>query len=143
MIRTVLALAWIVILGGCRCGKIGAVNPAMRVTVQRQDSAYIFRFDYCSDPRTTSDIYAVRIVPHGPPERADEIPPHCEIKWTGGAALIEGQWRYGRVPSGFSMTTCKPLEPSHKYDVYINSTGYATFEILANGEVKLEGQSCP
>jgi hypothetical protein len=123
------------------CDDFRAADPGVDIKVVHENGDYMFSFRTCRDQRIGVPWLNVTEGVTG----GSDAPAHCEIS-TRDASIkaISGSWKYGELPPGYEIKTCKPLKPGSTYEVQVVGAGGGrrVFFVRPDGSVELREGTC-
>lgn len=116
-------------------------DPGVNIDITKSSSGYRLTFRSCRNHKVgVSWIHVTEGVTGGA-----DAPPHCEVLAPDPATRrIVDEWEYGTTPSGYTLSTCKPLQPGSVYEVQVDGAGGGrrVFSLSASGSIELREGSC-
>jgi hypothetical protein len=132
----VLSLAAAILIA---CDDFRAADPGVDINVTREGSDYLFSFRTCRGDRIGVPWLSVTEAGGG------RMPAYCELS-TRDANIVpmSGSWKYGELPSGYEMKTCKALAAGGTYEVQVVGAGGGrrVFFVSPDGSIELREGTC-
>jgi hypothetical protein len=102
-------------------------EPGIAIRARKLDERVVFEFRYCSGEA----VRAINWI-----SVSDEAEARCELRRDNSREPLVA-WEYGTTPTGFTLPSCRPLEPGRSYEIYVRGGGggFQGFRVEGNSEV--------